>query len=99
MKTKLFTLLLCTLLFSTTIFAQTTSEETITKHFFETFKTDPGKAYSELFKDNKWIKDKKADLETTRIKLVDFFSDLGVYYGYEPITEKGAGESYILKVS
>lgn len=97
MKSAVFTFLICALLFSNVTFAQSTNEETITKTFFETFKTDPGKAYSDLFKDNKWMKDKQADLETIRIKLVDFFNGLGVYYGYEAITEKGAGESYILK--
>ena len=78
------------------IFAQTkTEEETLTTNFFKTFKTDPIKAYDNLFADNKWIS--KSDLETTKIKLKDYFSDLGEFYGYEEITIKKAGESYVLK--
>ena len=76
--------------------AQTKSEEeTLTTEFFKTFKTDPVKAYDNLFADNKWIS--KSDLETTKIKLKDYFAILGDFYGYEPITIKKAGESYILK--
>ena len=43
------------------------------------------------------MKDKKSDIETVKIKLADFISGLGDYFGYEPITEKSAGESYVLK--
>lgn len=95
--TKFLPFVILTLLSSATSFSQQNADETITIKFFETFKTNPGKAYNDLFSDNKWMKDKKADLETIRIKLVDFFSGLGEYYGYEPITEKSAGESYVLK--
>ena len=77
-------------------FAQPKSEEeTLTTQFFRTFKTDPIKAYDNLFADNKWIS--KSDLETTKIKLRDYFADLGDFYGYEEITTKKAGESYVLK--
>ena len=44
---------LVTVLLSTTAFAQTANDETITQKFFEAFKSDPGKAYNELFADNK----------------------------------------------
>jgi len=43
------------------------------------------------------MKDKKSDIETVKIKLADFISGLGEYYGYEANTEKAAGESYVLK--
>jgi hypothetical protein len=79
-----------------TSLAQTKSEEeALTTQFFKTFKSDPVKAYDNLFGDNKWIS--KSDLETTKIKLRDYFADLGEFYGYEEITLKKAGESYILK--
>lgn len=97
MTKKILFILISWLLLSTQSFGQLAEDEVITSKFFETFKTDPGKAYNDLFADNKWMKDKKTDLETNRIKLVDFFSGLGQYYGYEPITEKSAGESYVLK--
>lgn len=97
MTRKLLAFVIVTIFYCTISFAQTSHEETITKNFFETFKTNPGKAYDQLFIDNKWMKDKKADLATNRIKLVDFFCGLGNYYGFEPITEKTAGESYVLK--
>lgn len=97
MTKKSFLILISWLLLSTHSFGQLADNEVITKKFFETFKTDPGKAYNDLFVDNKWMKDKKTDLEAIRLKLIDFFSGLGQYYGYEPITEKSAGESYVLK--
>ena len=82
---------------STSVIAQTETTEKITETFFKTFKESPVNAYLNLFADNKWMKDKKSDIETNKIKLGDFFSGLGEYYGYEPITEKSAGESYLLK--
>ena len=78
-------------------FGQTETIEKITETFFKTYKQSPTKAYADLFVDNKWMKDKKSDIETVKIKLNDFLSGLGDYYGYELITEKSAGESYILK--
>ena len=73
------------------------SNENITETFFKTYKENPAKAYGNLFDNNKWMKDKKGDIETVKIKLADFISGLGEYYGYEPITEKSVGESYVLK--
>lgn len=40
---------------------------------------------------------KKSVLETSKIKLNDLIEQLGAYQGYEFITEKRAGQSYILK--
>lgn len=76
-------------------FSQT--NEVITENFFKTYKQSPTKAYEALFINNKWMKDKKSAIETVKIKLEDLLKDVGTYYGYELITEKNAGESYILK--
>lgn len=89
--------LLSLILINTSVFGQTETTEKITETFFNTYKQSPTKAYSDLFADNKWMKDKKSDIETVKIKMNDFLSGLGEYYGYELITEKNAGESYILK--
>ena len=72
-------------------------KETITTTFFKNYKENPTKAYVDLFTNNKWMKDKKSDIETVKIKLTELLSSLGEYYGYEPITEKSSGESYVLK--
>src|SRR5215510_7936550 len=85
------------ILTTTSAFAQTETTEKITEAFFKTYKQNPTKAYADLFVDNKWMKDKKSDIETVKIKMNDFLSGLGDYYGYELITEKSAGESYLLK--
>lgn len=74
-----------------------TSSEKITETFFNTYKESPTKAYENLFFNNKWMKDKKSDIETVKIKFGDLVDGLGNYYGYEAITEKKVGESYILK--
>lgn len=95
---KLIRLLLMTILFSVIIqhgFCQ--SDESITANFFKQFKSNPTEAYVDLFSNNKWMKDKKSDIETVKLKMQDLINTLGTYYGYEPITEKKAGESYVLK--
>lgn len=70
-------------------------DETLTTQFFKTFKTDPIKAYDDLFSNNKYIS--TSDLATTKIKLKDYLAEMGDYFGYEEITTKKAGESYFLK--
>jgi hypothetical protein len=79
------------------VFGQTQTTEKITETFFVTYKQNPTKAYSDLFIDNKWMKDKMSDVETVKIKMGNLLKGLGEYYGYELITEKSAGESYVLK--
>lgn len=82
--------------FNSSLFGQTKSEdENITAQFFKTFKTNPIKAYEDLFSINKYVA--KSDIETTKIKMKDFLADLGDFLGYEQITTKRAGESYVLK--
>jgi hypothetical protein len=82
--------------FQHTLYAQETEkQEKITEEFFKVFKTDPVKAYDNLFAKAKWVQ--KSDIETIKIKLKDFLSDLGEYHGYEQVTTKRAGESYLLK--
>src|ERR1700730_18206951 len=76
--------------------SQTTNED-ITSIFFREFKENPVNAYLHVFASNKWMSEKKSILETNKIKLKDLLDQLGEYYGYELITEKRAGESYILK--
>ena len=79
------------------VFGQSDPSEKITDSFFKTYKQSPTKAYTDLFENNKWMNDKRSDVETVKIKLDDFLRGLGEYFGYELITEKSAGESYLLK--
>ncbi len=95
MKLTRFYLVLVAVLFSH--FAIGQSNEKITETFFKIFKQSPTRAYENLFINNKWMNDKKSNIETVKIQLADFLSGLGDYYGYETITEKNAGESYVLK--
>lgn len=89
-------LLVSFLLFSYNAVAQVKAdEETITTRFFKTYSTDAMKAYEELFGSNEYIS--KSDIESTKIKFNEYISDLGDYKGYEPITIKKIGKSYILK--
>lgn len=90
-------LFICIFYAALPVFGQIESDEKITDIFFKTYKQNPSKAYTDLFADNKWMKDKKSDIETIKIKMNDFLSGLGEYYGYELITEKSAGDSYVLK--
>jgi hypothetical protein len=90
------TFLLIYCLLSIVSLAQSTNED-ITSSFFKDYEKDPLNAYMHVFSQNKWIAEKKSALETNRIKLKDLLDQLGDYDGYELITEKRAGESYILK--
>ena len=82
---------------ATITFGQTSTPDEIVDAFFKTYKQNATKAYDDLFINNKWMKDKKSDVETVKIKMGAFLNELGEYYGYESITEKSLGESYILK--
>lgn len=84
------------LLVSNITFAQTTKEN-ISIDFFSEYQKDPLTAYSNVFRNNKWMVDNKSTIETNKIKLKDLLDQLGSYQGYELITEKRAGQSYILK--
>ncbi len=95
MKDKYF-ILAFFLLMSNIVFSQIT-KETITTAFFKEYQKDPLAAYSNVFLDNKWMADSKSAIETNKIKLKDLLNQLGSYQGYELITEKRAGQSYILK--
>jgi hypothetical protein len=95
MKTKnIFVIFL--LLVSKLSVAQTTKEN-ISIAFFSEYQKDPLTAYSNVFRNNKWMVDNKSTIETNKIKLKDLLDQLGSYQGYELITEKRAGQSYILK--
>ena len=82
--------------FSIVSIAQITSED-ITPPFFKEFQKNPIDAYIHAFDHNKWIADKRSTIETNKIRLKDLLDQLGEFSGYELITEKRAGESYILK--
>jgi len=84
------------LLIGFSVHAQIT-DESITKSFFTTYTKEPATAYTNLFTNNKWMKDRQSTIETSKIKLKDLIEQLGQYEGYEFITEKRAGQSYIVK--
>lgn len=94
MKKALIFVLICSSLI-TVVKAQNNYEEVLTKEFFKTFESSPVKAYSDLFKNNKFIKE--ADIETIKIKFQQTLSDVGKYYGYEELTTKYAGSCLMLK--
>jgi hypothetical protein len=93
---KRFSFFITCLSFSIISIAQITNED-ITPSFFKEFAKDPINANIHVFAQNKWIADKKSTIETNKIKLKDLLDQLGEFDGYELITEKRAGESYILK--
>ncbi len=85
------------LLSVTNAFSQKSAPDQIIEAFFKTFKQNPTKAYEELFSGNKWMVEKRGDLETVKIKMQEMLKDVGEYFGYEQITEKSAGENFVLK--
>lgn len=69
--------------------------ETITRDFFVNFEKNPGLAYTNLFAGSVWLT--PATIETNKTEFTRFLSEIGTYCGYELITTKKVGESYILK--
>lgn len=98
MQSKRSLVLLLSILFAwsvSTTAQDNNQEEKLTAQFFKTYKTDPLQAYDNLFAESKYVSE--SDIATVKIKLKAFLKDLGDYLGYEPITEKRAGKSYVLK--
>lgn len=84
---------LLVLLSGSYVHAQGSYDEVINK-FYETYKKDPLSAYENLFVNNKWID--KSSVQKNKIDFGDFLDDLGAYHGYELVTKKELGKSYLL---
>ncbi len=81
------------LLFSS---AQTSIDE-ITTEFFSLYSKSPHKAIDYAFSSNKWMMDRKKDaVESIKRKVAGDIELLGKYYGYEKITSKSIGDSFVL---
>ena len=81
------------LLFSS---AQTSIDE-ITTEFFSLYSKSPQKAIYYAFSSNKWMMDRKKDaVESIKRKVAGDIELLGKYYGYEKITSKSIGDSFVL---
>lgn len=83
--------------FSQLLKAQTTPEEHIEK-FFTDFKLKGAeKAVENIYETNKWISKFEDGIDNLKKQLESYDKDLvGEYYGYEFITKKELGESYVL---
>ena len=71
------------------------NKDSIISIFFKLYKDNPVNAYESLFVKSKWMTAK--NIQSGKSQLKDFINDLGEYEGYEFITEKQAGQSYILE--
>lgn len=82
--------------------AQEQTPADISKKFFELYATKPMDAIDQLFGDVKKNKQVNDDITAIKKNLKATIDQDGDYYGYEPITEKGVGNtvkllSYIVK--
>lgn len=85
-----------------TVKAQQTTPAEISKKFFELYATKPMDAIDLIFADVKKNKQINDDITAIKKNLKVTIDQDGEYYGYEPITEKGIGNtvkllSYIVK--
>lgn len=97
-------LLLCLALFvcAGKVKAQEQTPADISKKFFELYATKPMDAIDQLFADVKKNKQVNDDITAIKKNLKVTIDQDGQYYGYEPLTEKGVGNtikllSYIVK--
>lgn len=89
-------LLVLMVMISSSVCSQS-SPQMLIDSFFETYKSDPGKAVKDLYDTNRWnerIKDKIDQIVGT----VNGFTEsyMGKYYGRELITTKKFSESFVL---
>ena len=82
--------------------AQVQTPADISKKFFELYATKPMDAIDQLFADVKKNKQVNDDITAIKKNLKVTIDQDGQYYGYEPLTEKGVGNtikllSYIVK--
>ncbi len=67
------------------------------EQFFSIYKNSPMDAADYLFKTNKWFEKNQESVSTVKYQLRNALEILGEYNGYEEITEKSIGESYVLR--
>ena len=100
---KLFLLVsLAVFVYSGKVNAQEQTPADISKKFFELYATKPMDAIDQLFADVKKNKQVNDDITAIKKNLKVTIDQDGQYYGYEPLTEKGVGNtikllSYIVK--
>lgn len=77
-------------------FSQNSPKELVDT-FFETYKTNAGKAVQDLYATNQWTDRIKDDIDKI-VGMVNGFTEnyMGKYYGYELITKRKFAESFIL---
>ncbi|QSS97898.1 hypothetical protein [Psychroflexus sp. ALD_RP9] len=89
-------LLVLTVLISSNVYCQS-SPQLLIDTFFETYKSNPGKAVKELYDTNKWNKRIKDKIDQIVVTVNGFTeSYMGKYYGRELITTKKFSESFVL---
>lgn len=94
---RLFPVLIILISFSQLLHAQTTPEQYIDKFFVEFKSKGPKKAVENIYGTNKWSPKFEEAIENVKNQLASYDQELvGDYYGYEFITKKQLGESYIL---
>lgn len=78
------------------LFAQNTPEKII-KDFFDTYKTDPQQAITDLYATNPWIKDSEGLLENLRNGVKSLTEEtVGPFLGYDFISKMNLTENYVL---
>ena len=96
MKRMLLPLFVCTLC-CTSAFSQQQPRERITEEFFYLYEQYPTKAYTQLFQHNRWMKGHQEVMNQNKIHLRELTQGLGKYMGYELLSEKSIGTSYVMK--
>jgi hypothetical protein len=74
-----------------------TGPEDILSSFFKEYVDNPSKAVEEIYETNPWSMRIKDGIETMKNEVNKYTEDyVGKYYGYEVITKKQLGESFVL---
>jgi hypothetical protein len=85
------------LLLFTIVFGQNSPEELVEKFFLELENTKGSVAVENLYKTNAWVSRVQDAITTIKTQIdgltVDF---VGKYHGYEKITSKSVGDSYVI---
>lgn len=78
------------------LIAQSTPE-TLIDSFFTSYSKNAGQAVKDLYATNKWMENQKEQVDKVVATVNNLTSNfIGDYYGYEPITSKKIGKSFVL---
>ena len=84
-----------TLLAPLAVIAQEQPDKMVIK-FFELYEKNSDEAFNYLYSNNEWMQRSQDDIDYLKTQIKNATAVMGEYYGYEIITSRQVGESFVL---